>query len=135
MLGDNRGNGGDFHLLQNVRRTRKRAQSAAAIGTTIERVGNHLVDGMGRKVGSQVLLMARLPAPLAFQTVFPRKGLSGLTRSLEGGLEEFEEFFLAFASSASNAAIRSSSGAVALITAASIIASTSSRVKTLAMPP
>jgi hypothetical protein len=61
--------------------------------------------------------------------------LGGFTRSLEGGLEEFEEFFLAFASSASNAAIRSHSGAVALPTAASIIVSTSLRVKTLTMLP
>ena len=50
-----------------------------------------------------------------------RGGLGGLTRSLDGGLEEFEEFFFAFASWASNAEIRSNSGAVALATAASII--------------
>ena len=65
-----------------------------------------------------------------------RGGLGGLTRSLDGGLEEFEEFFFAFASWASNAEIRSNSGAVALATAASIMASTCFRVKTsLAMPP
>jgi hypothetical protein len=64
-----------------------------------------------------------------------RNGLGGLTRSLEGGLEEFDEFFLALASSASNTAIRSRSGATARATAASIIASTSLRVKSLAMPP
>ena len=74
------------------------------------------------------------PPRLRFWPSF-RGGLGGLTRSLEGGLEEFDEFFFAFASSASNTAIRSRSGAVALATAASIIASTSLRVKTLAMPP
>jgi len=60
--------------------------------------------------------------------------LGGLTISLDGGLEEFEEFFFALASSASNAAIRSSSGAVALATASAIIRSTSLRLKTFAMP-
>ena len=55
--------------------------------------------------------------------------------SLEGGLEEFEEFFFALASSNSNAAIRSCSGAMALATAAAIIASTSLRVKTLGILP
>ena len=69
--------------------------------------------------------------------LFPplRGGFFGLTMSLDGGLEEFDEFFFALASSASNAAIRSCSGAMALATAASIISSTSLRVKTLAMPP
>ena len=51
----------------------KRPQLAAAIGTTIERVGNHLVDGFGRKVGPQVLLMAGLPAPLAILAVLSRR--------------------------------------------------------------
>ena len=51
----------------------KRPKLAAAIGTTIERVGNHLVDGLGRKVGSQVLLMAGLPAPLAILAVLSRR--------------------------------------------------------------
>jgi len=36
-----------------------------------------------------------------------------LTISLEGGLEEFEEFFLSRAFSASNAAIRANNGAIA----------------------
>jgi hypothetical protein len=54
--------------------------------------------------------------------------------SLEGGLEEFEEFFLAWASSASKEAIRFNSGAVALATASATIFSTSRRVKTLTMP-
>jgi hypothetical protein len=46
---------------------------AAAIGTTLKSVGNHLVDGLGRKVGSQVLLMAGLPAPLAILAVLSRR--------------------------------------------------------------
>ena len=74
------------------------------------------------------------PPCLRFLPSF-RGGLGGLTISLDGGLEEFDEFFFALANSASNAAIRSRSGAVALATAASIIESTSLRVKTLAMPP
>ena len=61
-------------------------------------------------------------------------GFGGLTISLEGGLEEFEEFFFALASSASKLAIRTNSGAVALATASAIIWSTSLRVKTPAMP-
>ena len=68
---------------------------------------------------------------------FPRRllplGFFGLTRSLDGGLDEFDEFFFASANSASNSEIRSSNGAVALATAASISSSTSLRVKVLAM--
>jgi hypothetical protein len=49
--------------------------------------------------------------------------------SLEGGLEEVEEFFFSRAASASNSAIRASSGA----TAASIKLRTSSSVNIRAM--
>ena len=87
---------GDFHLLQNVGRTLERPKRAAAIGAAIQRVGDELVDGLGRKRRPQVLLMARLPAPLALLAVL-RGGLGGLTISLEGGLEEVEEFLRAAA--------------------------------------
>ena len=135
MFGYDGGRDDNFHLLQHRGRMLEGPQFAAAIGTAVERVRNHLIKGFGRKVGPQMLLMAGLHAPHWRRWPSFRGGFGGLTRSLEGGLEEFKEFFFAFASSASNAAIRSHSGAVAFATAASIIASTSLRVKTSAMPP
>ena len=59
----------------------------------------------------------------------PEPGRGGLTMSLEGGLEEVEEFFFSRATSASSSAIRASSGA----TAASINSRTSSSVNIRAM--
>jgi hypothetical protein len=46
--------------------------------------------------------------------------LGGLTMSLDGGLDEFDEFFFSRASCCSNSAMRARRGATAAATAASI---------------
>ena len=51
VLRDDGRRGRDFHLLQHVGRTLERPKRAAAIGAAIERVGDHVVDGLGRKRG------------------------------------------------------------------------------------
>ena len=62
----------DFHLLQHVGHTLKRPQLAPALGTAVERVGNHRVDRLRRKRRAQVLLMAGLPAPPTLGTILSR---------------------------------------------------------------
>lgn len=73
MFGYDGGRGDDFHLLQDLGRMRERPQFAAAIGTAVERVRNQLINGFGRKVGPQMLLMAGLPPALAAMAVVSRR--------------------------------------------------------------
>jgi hypothetical protein len=65
---------------------RRRRSNGRALGTAIERVGDHLVDGLGRKFATQVLRMAWLPASRALLAVLSR-GLRRLDEIAEGRLE------------------------------------------------
>ena len=73
VLRDQRRRFRDFHLLQNVGRILERPQLAAAIRTAVERVADHTVNGLGRELVTQVLLMARLAAPLTLLAILPRR--------------------------------------------------------------
>jgi len=80
--------------------------------------------------------VSRLAADLAFGIAPGCRRRGGLTMSLEGGLEEFEEFFLRRATSAfsavfsvSNFAIRATSGAIA--SAMSFLTSVSLNVRSI----
>jgi len=80
-----------------------------------------------------MLLLAGLRALLAILAVLSRR-LGRFDQIAGGRLGRVRRVLFRLRQFRSNAPIRSSSGAVALATAASIIASTSLRVKTLAMP-
>jgi len=72
------------------------------------------VNLLGRKRWTKMPRVARLPAPATFAWASRFRSRSGgLTMSLDGGLEEVDEFFLNLASCASNSAIRANNGAVA----------------------
>jgi len=77
--------GGD--PLEHFRRTPRRDQCAAAIGTAVERVRNELVDGLGGKLGPRVLLMPRLPATFPLFSALGQRllGLNDVARRRLGG--------------------------------------------------
>jgi len=54
----------------------------------------HAVDLLGSERFAEMTLVPRLAADLPLATMGSGIGLAGLTMSLDGGLEELEEFFL-----------------------------------------
>ena len=133
VLRDDGRPGRDFHLSQHLRRTIEQFQLPAAVGTTIQCVRNRLVDGLGR-IRPQMLFVTRLPAPLTLLSSLCRgwrlhEIAGGRLGGVRGVLFRFRQFRLQGGDPLLERA-------VALATAASIIASTCFRVKTtLAMPP
>ncbi len=118
----------DFDLLDDSRRLLAAGQKrVTAIGTAVESVRKELVDSLGRKTGPQVPLVPRLPAPLAFLPAPFGSFFFGLTMSLDGGLDEVEEFLRALANWSRNWAFSCSSSAIRANASASCSSSLSSR--------